>query len=249
VETEEGGTIKARRMESEAAALRQQELRAELDPVFAPVLARSGAVLLEQWIEGRPLNEIPATPAMIRRSAAILAGLHAVASAGARCLPFRADLSDLLGETGSGLQSILAAGALDRPTVARLHAIVANAAPGESRHCLIHTDLCAENIVVDDSGRLFVVDNEHFRFGPAGMDMARSWYRWGWHVAGEASGGWEIFRLAYESAGGDPEALLHEPFWRIAAVVVSARLRLHLGIEKAAIPLGCLRNIARVGDA
>lgn len=245
IDTESGMTIKARRMENEAAAQRQQELRADLPADFAPVLARVGAILLESWIEGRPLNEIPPSETLIRRAGSVLAALHAPRRAAGKSLPFRSDLAGLRNDTLSGLRSLATLGALDAAAADLLCAIADAAAPGESWHCLIHTDFCGENMVVDSAGCLFVVDNEHFRFGPPGMDLARSWYRWGWHDQDRSPREWETFREAYEAAGGDAEAFAHEPFWRIAAVTISARLRLRLGHPDTALPLHCLMDIAR----
>jgi len=99
--------------------------------------------------------------------------------------------------------------------------------------------------VVDAAGRLFVVDNEHFRFGPPGMDLARTWYRWGWHDPARPPEEWAAFRRSYAAAGGDPEAFAHEPFWRIAAATVSARVRLGMGDRDSAVPIACLAGLAR----
>ena len=245
VEVEAGHSIKARRMESEAAAARQQELRAGLPAAFAPVLARLGAILIEGWIEGRPLDTVAASLPLIRQAGALLAALHALPGAAGKPLLFRAEVTGLRDDTLSALAALADAGALDEATAGALATIVAATAPGDSRHSLIHTDFCAENLVVDAAGRLFVVDNEHFRFGPPGMDLARTWYRSGWHDGNRFAGEWAAFRRSYEAAGGDREAFLHEPFWRIAAATVSARLRLRTGDWDAAVPIACLVGLAR----
>lgn len=247
VETETGAVIKARRMESEAVAREQMELRSGLPDAFPPVLARFGPILIETWIEGRPLGEMPPPAPLIRQAGALLATLHARECAGGRPLPFRAGMGGLRDETLSRLRWLAECGALDAASADRLATLAAGAAPEEAPHCLIHTDYCGENLVVDLAGRLFVVDNEHFRFGPAAMDLARSWYRWGWGARGAPAWQWTQFREAYEAAGGERAEPARDPFWRIAAVVVSAFVRLRTGHPEVSTPLLCLGDMARAG--
>jgi thiamine kinase-like enzyme len=49
-------------------------------------------------------------------------------------------------------------------------------APEELAIGFIHKDLCAENRVRDESGRVVVVENESLRVGPHAYDLARTWY-------------------------------------------------------------------------
>lgn len=107
-----------------------------------------------------------------------------------------------------------------------------------------HTDLGGGNVVVDPAGRLHVVDNEHFRIGPPGMDLARTWYRWGLYRRGSDTAEWQRFRHAYAGVGGAAGAFTHEPFWRIAAVAVSARLRPRTVDPTIAAPIQCLIRLA-----
>jgi hypothetical protein len=242
VELSDGTVVKVRRLESEAAASRQEELRAGLPEAFAPVVARFGPILVEAWIVGEPLNRLPPSEELIRRAGELLAMLHARRGAGGRSLPFSASVDGLSNDTLSGLQSLAASGILDARSADLLGSIIRGSAPADVPHCLIHTDYCGENIVVGPDSRLFVIDNEHFRFGPAAMDLARCRYRWGWSKPDDQ--GWRWFREAYEAAGGAAAAPRHEPFWRIAAVVVSARIRLQTGHPNLAEPLTLLRDMA-----
>jgi aminoglycoside phosphotransferase (APT) family kinase protein len=237
--------VKARRMDSEYAAREQVELRAGLPAAFTSVLARFGKILIETWIEGRPLNEMSPSKPLTRQAGELLAMLHTRERAGGRSLPFSADVSGLKDETLSGLRWLVVSGALDATAVDCLSALVERGAPDEAPHCLIHTDYCAENLVVDASGRLFVVDNERFRFGPAAMDRARTWYRWGWSEPGAPAWQWEAFCEAYQAAGGERETPGHDSFWRIAAIVVSAVVRLRTGYPDASVPLIRLREMVR----
>ncbi|MGE0451136.1 MAG: phosphotransferase family protein [Vicinamibacterales bacterium] len=239
-----GGAIKARRFETTEIAARQVALRADLPSGFAPVLGRVGNVLIEPWVEGRVLAEEAPREEWIARAAALLAALHMQSHADGHALPFQADVLELRDDILSGLREIAAVAAIEDAIAARLSALVEATMPRRPcSHCLIHTDFCAENIVIDAQGEPIVVDNEHFRFGPAGMDLARTWYRWGWHDR-TRSHEWELFRAAYAAAGGDGGAFEHEPFWRTGALVFSARLRSSIGAKEAARPLQCLIEIA-----
>lgn len=237
-----GGVAKARRLESEAVAQRQVELRAGLPEAFAPVVARFGPILIEAWIDGETLDRRPLSAEPVRRAGALLAALHRRRHAGGRSLPFSADVDGLTSETLSGLQALAGSGILDGQAADLLGSVIRGSAPADVPHCLIHTDFCGENMVVCADGRLFVIDNEHFRFGPAAMDLARSRYRWGWPVRDAPGWGW--FREGYESAGGVAVDPRHEPFWRIAAVVVSARVRLQDRNADLAVPVNVLGEMA-----
>lgn len=236
--------LKARRMRNEAAARRQQALRVDLPCAFAPVLFRCGAILLEKWIVGRPLNDVPfiQDKTHIRQAAELLSVLHAWPTAGEIALPIPGDITRLREDVVSSLFDLCATGKLDERAANRLIKTVETSAPEETLHCLIHTDLCGENLVVDPTGRLFVIDNEHFRVGPAGLDLARSWYRWGWYQNDHFPTAWNVFREAYERCGGRQDALIHEQFWRISAAVISARLRTNGAAANE--PINCLRTIA-----
>jgi len=248
VELADGTVVKARRLESEAAARRQEALRGGLPLAFAPVLARLGPILIEAWIEGMPLSALPVSKGLIRQAGALLAELHAEPRAGGRSVPFPAAVDGLIDDVLSGLQSLAASGILDARTGDSLAHIVRGSAPGEVPHCLIHTDFCGENIVLAADGRLVVIDNEHFRLGPAAMDLARSRYRWGWPML-EAGDAWRWFGEAYEAAGGVAADAREERFWRVAAVVMSAGIRFRTGDPGLAEPVGLLRDMAaNLGD-
>jgi hypothetical protein len=244
IEIDSGAALKARRLENEAAARRQEELRASLPEEFAPVLARIGPILLERWIEGRPLNELPPSERAIAKAGELLAALHKLPGVGEQAPPLPASLAGLQIETLGGLRALGACGALEAAAIKELCALVETTAPRDGRHCVIHTDFCAENLVKDHSGRLFAVDNEHFRLGPPGMDLARTWYRWGWHRS-ERRWEWEKFLQSYQAAAKDKLPFANELFWRIAVLTISAGLRVRLRHPDAAIPLDCLQDMAR----
>lgn len=231
-----GCTVKARIMVSDVAARRQQELRAGLPDAFARVLGRAGAVLIEEWIDGRALTDAFPAEAFVREAGRLLAALHATPppsvadEAPARCW---------VDSTREDLQRLKAAGVLEAAIVDRLDAAVAAEPPGAEPRGLTHHDFCGENMVVTPEGRLHVVDNEHTAIDAAGLDLARSWYRWG--LRGTR---WDWFRDAYLAGGGSGRAFAHERVWRIVGATASAGLRLRDGWAGLDVPLACLRRLA-----
>ena len=232
-----GATVKVRRMESGEAARQQQHRRAGLPPGFTRVLARAGAFLIEEWIDGRPLTDAAPAAPLLDQAGRLLAALHAVAAPGEPQGPTVAGWADA---TRARLGTLREAGVLDAATTATLIAIVTADTPGaEPAHRLVHTDVCGENLVVTPQGHLYAVDNEHMAIDAPGLDLGRSWYRWG---LGDAD--WVRVRTAYRTAGGPDDAVAHEPFWRIAGTAISACIRLRGSRTGLAVPLDRLRELA-----
>lgn len=240
VDLASGGTVKARIMVSDTAARRQQELRAGLPDAFTRVLGRTGAVLIEEWIDGHVLTDAFPADVFIREAGRLLATHHATPvqpvadESPVRC---RAD------STREDLQRLKAAGVLEPDIVDRLDAAVAAEPPGAEPRVLTHRDFCGENMVVTPEGRLHVVDNEHTAIDAAGLDLARSWYRWG--LRGTR---WDWFRAAYLAGGGRDGAFAHEHVWRIIGATASAGLRLRDGWAGLDVPIACLRRLAGPQD-
>ncbi|CAK0742064.1 putative Aminoglycoside phosphotransferase family protein [Gammaproteobacteria bacterium] len=239
VELDSGAFVKARRLESEEAAQHHQKLRAALPPAFVPVLARSGAVLIEPWIYGQPLTEAPLTEPLVHKAGRLLAALHATPWVG-KSPSFSLQIAELRDTTLTWLTRLMTAGIVKVSVAHALRAILEEGAPKEALHGLVHTDFCGENMLITAEGRLVVVDNEHATLGPLAMDMARAWYRWG--LRDQA---WDWFRAGYTAGGGNEEAFAHTLFWRIVSVTISADLRFRSGHVRLDIPVKCLESLAQ----
>ena len=175
VTLEDGRTVKARHFGSEAAARRALELQAGLEEAFACAVAQDGPVLVEQWIEGIPLNDIEAA-ARADEAGGLLGRLHstplgACAASVVATGPWRqaaeSDLALLGGATDLGARD-----------VEMLRAEIARRDPGSAPAVLIHKDFCVENMLVDRHGRLRIIDNEQLEIAPAGFDLGRTFHRW-----------------------------------------------------------------------
>ena len=105
------GTVKARRLEDEAVAQELTALRSELPDAFAPVILRHGRVLIEAWIDGEALPDVP-RPHHLAAAGALLAELHAKPRLGDRKLHGVCSTAHQLQLAQHRLRTVVAAGAL-----------------------------------------------------------------------------------------------------------------------------------------
>jgi hypothetical protein len=220
-ESPDGARVKVRHLGSRAAAEEVEGLRRGLEPAFAPVLARHGAVLIERWVEGRPLGAGEAE-AYAEEAGALLGRLHAAAlPAGAAREQSTADYRR---RAEADLGRLRDAGQLDGARAAALERRLHSLDPGSFRAAIIHRDFCGENFVLDGAGRLAVIDNEWLVVGSAGFDVGRTFHRW---PLPEAA--WRDFLAAHARSGVDPEPLA---FWAIVSALFGARVWLGLSPER-----------------
>jgi Ser/Thr protein kinase RdoA (MazF antagonist) len=220
-ESSDGRRVKVRHLASCEAAEEVEGLRRKLEPAFAPVLARHGAVLVEAWVEGRPLEDREAG-SYAEEAGALLGRLHGLALEGSG----QAELStsDYLARAEADLGKLSDAGELDDRQAASLRAALGRQDPGSFPGAVIHRDFCGENFIVDGDGRLVVIDNEWFVVGAAGFDVGRTFHRWPMPQAA-----WRRFLAAYRGAGADPEPL---EFWAIVSALFGARVWLQFSPER-----------------
>ncbi len=245
IDLESGCTIKARRVEDEETARRLFEIRRDLPEAFAAAFGRYGAVLLEDWIEGEELSDAVPADAHLVEAGSLLAHLHATKMVAGHPMHEVRSTAALRAEVEAALRAIRAAGGLDEPDALRIRDSLERLDPGRARLGLVHTDFCGENMVVDRTGRLRVVDNERVGVGILGVDVARARYRWDLPFPA-----WERFRSAYAARAPFAEPLEYLGFWSIVAVVKSAALRLRVDRGGAHVPLDRLRLMAvELGEA
>ena len=241
VDLADGRTVKLRRAASEERARCFTRLAAAVgDPRLARVLARRGDVTLEEWIPGTSLDRLELRDAHLAEGAELLAAIH-LADVPVGFPPARA-VSTEASRAGieTALRALLDAGAVEESLAWRLRAAAAERDPRTAPAGIIHTDLCAENLVVDPGGMVRAVDNEGLRIGPTGFDLARVWYRWPMSASA-----WDTYVSAYARLADPEPALAHFAFWKLAAVLHSARVRIRRGIAAAEVPLARLGALAR----
>lgn len=241
VETSDGRRTKLRRMPSEARARGvERSLEALADPRFARVLLRCGRLLVDEWIDGRGLDECGATRERVAEAGALLGRVHTTPPPPDAAVAEPGAAPDAHGDAlRADLDFLASAGLLDPAARARLENAAAAARPEQAEVGLVHGDFCAENLLVDARGQLRVVDNEALGVGPLDLDLARTAYRW--PLDGREGRAFLDGYAAYR----DPDAgAAHAPFWRIRVLAKSARLRASGGWDRADVPLVALRALA-----
>lgn len=232
------GIIKARRLENETVVRRLYDLRRELPDSFVPILFRNGRVILEKWIDGHALPETPES-GHLEAAGTLLGKLHAGNSLDCRPVHNVYSTAGHLVTAERSLRHLSEAGAIGKNEELRLSRQMHRLDPGRAIHGLVHFDFCGENMVLDNAGRLFVVDNERIGLNALGFDLARSWYRW---ALPEPS--WEHFCSIYAKSLPFSEPLDTLRFWKFVAVVRAAALRMRVYPERAAGPIAVLNILA-----
>lgn len=233
VHLRDGSSIKVRCLESREAAVNLVEIRRQLAPRFAPVIAQDDAMLIETWIEGR---QLPAPEAAERAAelGAIMGNLHATAmpevgrrtgtrGRATRAIEQLAYLSSL-GVVSDGLATALAAEVTDTD-------------PGDAHQTIVHRDFCPENLVVDRDDAIHVIDNEWITIDAPGVDLGRTYSRWPLPAVA-----WESFLRGYRGAAPfDPGPLR---FWLIVMAAAGAAIRIGDSPSTLAEPVARLRELA-----
>jgi aminoglycoside phosphotransferase (APT) family kinase protein len=195
-------------------------------------------VLLLEWIDGEPLAEETSQPSVARAAGAIHAFLHAMPVPQAlQPLP-----DDVLAATATRLEadvSALAAEGIVTDSESRSALAVARRfAPERCRVGIVHRDLCGRNMIQRSSGELCLVDNETMALGSCEFDLARTWYRW--PLPRDAR---EEYLRAYARTHDTRDFLASFPFWALAVLADSARMRARAPARLLATPLDGLRAL------
>lgn len=234
-EAYDGRRVKARHFGTAEDARRHFALRDGLDAAFAPTIARFDSVVIEEWVEGTPLDTMEERR-RIEEAGALLGRLHA------RPLGSQAAISVSTGKwiarSESDLQILVGCGSLATDEAARLRRELRRHDPHTARVAVIHLDFCVENMLIDRAGHLRVIDNELLSIDPAGLDLGRTFHRW--PMPSEA---WVRFIRGYRS-----EASALEPdsggFWKISAALTGARVFCELSPERLPGSIELLRRFA-----
>jgi len=197
VEGPDGQFSKFRLFEDEATARRVFDLRATLESAFAPACARYERVLVEQWVEGRPLSSRE-EEAWIEWAGAALGRLHAqpLPAGHTPTLP----TAPWKAAATSDLELLAQADTLTSREISRLGEEIERRDPGHARAAIAHLDFCGDNMVIDSHGRVRIIDNELLEVNAAGFDLCRTFLLWP-----GAARSWASFLEGYRSsAPADP---------------------------------------------
>ena len=215
VELVNGSSVKVRRFESAEEAARLADIRGRLNPSFAPVMTRCGAMLVEAWIEGEELTSVEAA-ARAEDVGALLGQLHATELP---VEPSRVTTRERSERADEQLDRLEESGLISAGTCKGLQLELLRTDPGETVQTMVHLDYCPENLVVDSTAGLHVIDNEWIRIGPPGQARGRTISRW--PMSDEV---WQRFLRGYfTTAPVDPGPL---SFWMIVMAAAGAIIRL-----------------------
>jgi hypothetical protein len=207
-------TIKLRLLDSLEVAEELERISGGLDDAFVPIIGRHGRVTVEPWVEGVGLDGEAA--GAIERAATVLARLHV----GTRAVATADGDSPWLAAAESDLQSLVEAGLVEAELAARVRARLDDLHRDDAPACVIHRDFCPENMLVDSTGGIRVVDNEWLAVGPPALDLGRTFHRWPMD-----EDGWARFQAVYSDVAGEPEDL---GLWMLVAGLFAARVAIRL---------------------
>jgi Ser/Thr protein kinase RdoA (MazF antagonist) len=234
IEARDGRVVKARQFENEDEARRVFEVRVGLEDAFAPVIARHRAILVEEWIDGVPLDEDESSE-RAAEAGALLGRLHAWPLAADA--PRRFDTIRWRDGADSDLELLAAAEKLGSSEVAELRVEIRRRDPATGPAAVAHLDFCADNMLVDRRGKLRLIDNEMMSVAPPGFDLGRTFNLWPMSETQRIA-----LRSGYESSA--PHRPQATGFWRIVACALGARIFLERDPERLAASLAQLRRLA-----
>jgi len=187
------------------------------------LIAHAGSAMLQEWIEGEPLTEVPLTPESLTSAGGLQGHLHSAALP--RGGPYGDEFSDLPAWRDQGQENlayIVETGLISESEEKLISELMVHHVPRNLSSGFIHKDFCAENMVQDRLERIFVVDNESLCVGPYDYDLARTWYRW--DMTSEER---MLYLAAYEENRSAAEFRAHFVYWGLVTLlrVVVFRLK------------------------
>lgn len=202
------------------------------------VWGRCGRALLTEWVEGEALAAGPCDREVLQQCGALQGFVHSRELPEGSPSPANTIESRQL-TLERKLVELVESGVLENPAARHAVEIARGSAPPRCELGFAYVDFCADNIVVQASGDVCVVDNETLSIEPCDYDLARTWYRWPMTSTDreEYFNGYRVHR--------ELEAFLaHFPYWAIAALVDGALFRARRGgVEAAAVPVSRLRAL------
>jgi hypothetical protein len=227
---DDGRSLKGRLFRTpELAEVAWRIHREAAPPMLARALARDGAVMLEEWVEGAVLTQGRVGIELFREAGRLLGGLHSIAPPSTSGIRFRAlGAAEWARRTDGNLRLLRRAGILTPERARELGGLVRPCVSHAAEIGIVHRDWCPENLVERPDGELVSVDNGSLTIGAIDEDLARVWHRWPM-TDGEREVFLDGYRLHREApAFGRPTV-----FWAVVVSVNAARVRARLSAAAA----------------
>jgi hypothetical protein len=246
IEFEDGSRVKGRCLASEEQARRIERIRAGIGPGFCGLIARRRSAVIEEWIDGVPLETCrPFEPSILNRCGEILGALHSLDPAQFGYVQ-PACLETYLERLDERERHITKSGLLEPGESARVRDLARGYSPSALTSGIIHQDFCAENIILRDSLVPVCVDNTRLDHGPVLLDLARTWYRWPMSESEESR-----FLDGYRTIS--PSVVFKGfGFWALYVLVEATSWRFRVAPDLVEVPRQRLKSLlarlARHGD-
>ncbi len=238
----DGSVIKGRTVASNETA----HMLFELAPIvadlpLAPVLARQGNALLEQWIDGVVLEpgELGAEEAEVAEKSGGIMGRLAVLSESNSSIDSQPrESTSKLDKLDHSLDVVKQAHLLNEADVKQLAQLARGNAPELLATGLVHLDICPANLVTTGDG-LCLIDNESLAQGALAQDLARTWYLWPMNRRCQRA-----FLRGYSRFRSPMDFIRHEVFWSIVTLASAVEFRLSMNWETTQLieALKCIAN-------
>lgn len=241
---DDGQVIKLRLVETAEQADRVSAIRAQLpDDHFPQLLGKLGCVMIEQWIPGHCAVEKRYDVGFLREAGALLATLHSAAVPNYSFAKLRTP-EDRLRHIKHQAGDLLERGRLTSKEVATIICLARHDRPGTIDAGIIHRDFAAENLVIGDDQKIWVIDNETMNYDALSFDLARVWYRW--PLAGPAI---VHFLTGYGQVRSTEDFERHFIFWTICALIDACLFRVRAETRDQDVPIHMLRQLISNPDA
>ncbi len=232
--------LKGVRFNSHGVADRVEYLLGPLgDRHFPRIVARRGLAMLLQWIEGAPLSPRRCQADVLRHCGFLHGWIHAQGPGGAPATGPGSEpdwgarleaAAEILARSG-----MLAHKAGELISQARMHL------PRAVARGIGHGDFCAQNLIVQQPDRIYVIDNETLGVDALDWDLARTWYRWPMRPDQ-----WVAYGEGYSQHRGLADFQAHFPYWSVLVLLESAVWHVAKGTGAASIPLRRLLALGRI---
>lgn len=168
----DGRTVKGRRFRSTEQRKSVTALIQLLEGrPFSRVIAAHGVATIEEWIMGTPLQAVDMNADQIRHMAAILASLHSIPYFRENCSAQVRDIAWYFSRMRNQLAELVNQGSLEPDAVHNLVDLAENCRPMKLEVGVIHTDFNPRNMVINQGGEIWIVDNEEIRLGVLDYDI------------------------------------------------------------------------------
>jgi len=241
---DDGSWIKARIFETAHEALNVRKLREYIVskhfPMIIDVLER---VMLIQWIEGKPLLEKDWDSSLLKTASRIQAFLHWVPIPLNQNEQGLADMQfyhDILDQRIGFLSSMGYLSDMDRSLIRE---VIRGSDSTRPEIGLCHGDYCAENMILDPKGQLFIIDLETLSISATVYDLARTLYRWPLSTAQR-----RYYLDAYQAHHSAEDFIQAMAFWMIFVLVQSAEFRSRGKTGGLQRPLLLLKRVIRCSN-